>query len=165
MISPEILRRYPFFAGLNNEQLILIAGVAEEKRVDNGYVFFRENEELKRFYLVLEGAVSIIIEVPDRDIKQPVSKQLLGEMKMRDVTISTVGSGNIFGYSGLIPPHCASAAAKALSFCRVIEFDTARLMDEFEKDCAMGFIITQRAAQVIANRLRDMRIETLAFLP
>ena len=65
MISPEIIRRYPFFAGLSNEQIITLAEDAEEKNIKEGYVFFKENDFLKSFYLVLDGTVGIVIEIPD----------------------------------------------------------------------------------------------------
>ncbi len=107
---------------------------------------------------------SIIIEVPDRDVNQTVADQLTGEMKMKDITLSTVGSGDIFGFPALIPPYNANASAKAITQCRVIEFDCTELLKEFDKDCGFGYVMTQRVAQLVVERLRDMRVETLACI-
>jgi CRP-like cAMP-binding protein len=164
MISAEIIRRYPFFAGLTYEQIVLLAKLADEIRVENNHVFFKENDVLKSFYLVLEGAVGIVIEIPDHDVKQTVSDQLTGELKTKDIVLSTVSSGNIFGFPALIPPHDANACAKALAPCQVVEFNCTELLKEFDKDCGFGYLMTQRVAQLAVERLRDLRVETLACI-
>ncbi len=63
MISPEIIRRYPFFAGLTFEQIEFLAQTAEETTVEANSYFFHDGEALDSFYLVLEGAVSIVEEI------------------------------------------------------------------------------------------------------
>lgn len=162
MISPEVLRRYPFFAGLLHEHLVALADVAEELRVDDGSYFFHEGDLLGSFYLNLQGSVGVVFELPAEDAAQTVAGQLVGEFPTRDVVISSVGSGNAFGWSGLVPPYRATASAKALTDCRVIAFDCERLRQMFEDDCELGFRMTQKAAEVMQSRLRDLRIETLA---
>ena len=164
MVSPELLRRYPFFAGLEYEHIVKLARVADEERVENGHCFFRECDELESVYLVMEGAVAIVFEVPDQDVEQQVSGQLTGELKTKDVTVSTVGTGDVFGWSGLIPPNTATASAKAITPCRVLSFDSKELLQTFEEDCRFGYIMARKAAQVIRERLRDLRIESLAHL-
>jgi len=163
MISPEVIRRYPFFAGLDNDEIITVAKLAEEWKVEAGTYIFHEDDQLEVFYLLLEGAVSIVIEVPDRDVKQPLSEQLAGEIKTKDITVSTIGNGEVFGWPGLIPPHVANASAKALTDCRVVAFDCEDLLETFEENPRFGYKLTLRAAQVMRERLRDMRIESLAF--
>jgi len=164
MISVEIIRRYPFFAGLTYEQIVTLAEDATEKSVEEGHVFFKENNVLKSFYLVLEGTVGIVIEIPDHDVKQTVSDQLTGEIKTKDILLSTVSSGNIFGFPALIPPHGANACAKAIAPCQVVEFNCTELLKEFDKDCEFGYVMTQRVAQLAVERLHDLRIETLACI-
>jgi CRP-like cAMP-binding protein len=164
MISPEILRRYPFFAGLNVDQITTLAQIAQEISVETGYYFFREGDDLKNFYLVLEGAVAIVVAVTDRDVEQKIAEQLTGELETKDVTASTAGTGDIFGFSGLAPPHRATAGAKAIVPCRVLVFECEELRQVFEDDCPFGLVMMQKAAQVIRERLRDMRIQSLADL-
>jgi hypothetical protein len=36
-------------------------------------------------------------------------------------------------------------------------------MQNFDEDCQFGYIMTQKAAQVMRDRLHDMRIESLAY--
>ena len=163
MISAELIRRFPFFAGLDLEQINKLAKLGTEEIVEEGHYFFHENDELDKFYVNLEGAVGIVYEVPERGVKQKVADQFDRKLKTKDIVISTVGPGEMFGWPGLVPPHKARASSKALAPCRVIAFDSKKLLEEFDKDYAFGYILTQKAAQVIGNRLRDLRVESLAF--
>ena len=164
MISPELIRRYPFFGGLSHDQIVTLAKVANEISVDAGHYFFHEDDELATLYLVLEGAVAIVLEVPNQAAEQKVSGQLTGELQTRDVVISAVGPGEVFGWSALVPPPHATTGAKATTPCRIVTFDNQELLRAFEDDCQFGYVIMQKMAQVVRDRLRDMRIETLAHL-
>jgi CRP/FNR family cyclic AMP-dependent transcriptional regulator len=149
MVSPELIRRYPFFAGLSIDQIVTLAKVADEEMVETGHYFFKERDELRHFYIVLEGAVGIVIELPEQD---------------KEVVTSTVGPGEIFAWSALVPPYNSTAGAKALAPCRVVRFDCDELEKVFEEDCRFGYLMTRKAAQVIRERMRDLRIESLAFI-
>jgi hydrogenase maturation protease len=164
MISPELLRRYPFFAGLSYDHIVALANAAEEMAVDSGHYFFREGDELTRFYLTIEGAIGILNELPDQAVDHKLAEQLTGQVRTREVVVSTAGPGDVFGWSGLLAPHRAASSAKALAPARVIAFDCPRLLSQFEEDCRFGYLMMQKIAQVIRERLRDMRIESLAFV-
>lgn len=164
MISPEVLRRFPFFSRLSLEQIKILSKLAKEEKVEPDQYFFREDETADSFYLLLEGAVAIVFELPEREVDHKLSDQFSRELKTKDVVISTVGPGDIFGWSGIVPPFKTTAGAKSLTTCRVVAFDCKTLADEFEKDCGFGYIMTQKAAQVISERLRDLRIESLAYV-
>lgn len=162
MVSPELLRRYPFFADLNPGQIVTLARAANELAVDEAYYFFHETEELRCFYIVVEGKVGIMVDFPDPAVKQPVSRQLTGKLITREVVVSSVAPGEMFGWSALVPPHLATSSAKTLTPGRVISFDCQELRHSFEKDCQFGYLMMLKASQVIRGRLRDMRIESLS---
>jgi CRP/FNR family cyclic AMP-dependent transcriptional regulator len=162
MVPPELIRRFPFFSGLSMDQINALAKVANEETVDTGHTFLREDEEICCFYVTLEGAVAIVFELPERGVEHTVSEQFARKLKTKDVVISTVGPGEVFGWSGLVPPHKATATAKALTPCRVISFDCRELRSNFEEDCRFGYLMMQKAAQLIGQRLRDTRIQSLA---
>jgi CRP-like cAMP-binding protein len=164
MISPELIRRYDFFAGLSPEQMIVLSNLAEERVVEENYVFFHEGDEIHEFSLVVEGAVGITIQVPDKSVEHPISKQLTSDMETKDITVTTIGSGMIFGWSAIIPPHIANATPIALTKCHLITFDCKNLENLFEKDKDLAYKITLKAAQVIRERLRDMQIESLSTI-
>jgi CRP-like cAMP-binding protein len=164
MISVELLRRYPFFAGFSQEQIDDLARVATEESAMAGHKFISEGERMTNFYLVLEGTVGIVIKVPDRDFEQSLTRQITNTLITRDVTVSTVGEGEVFGWSALIPPNLSTATVKALNPCRVLEFDYLELQPIIDEDCCFGHLLTLKAAQIIRNRLRDKRVESLSEL-
>jgi CRP-like cAMP-binding protein len=164
MISPELLRRYPFFANLSEQQLVTLAQAASEVSVEPGHYFFRDGDELDHFYLVVEGEAAIVVEVPDQAVEQKVSGQLTGKLQTKDVVVSTIEPAGVFGWSALVPPHKSTASGKATTASRVIVVDAVKLRPVFEEDTAFGYLMMQKAAQVTRARLRDLRIEVLSYL-
>jgi CRP-like cAMP-binding protein len=162
MISPELIRRFPFFAGLNHDYTFTLAKVANELSVEAGHCFFQEGDELNELYLVLEGSVAIVIDVPDRSLAQPLAWQLNGKLNSKGITVSTVGTGEVFAWSALVPPRKSTASAKAITSCRVAAFDMEQLKPILEEDCRFAYLMILKAAQIVRQRLRDRRIESLA---
>ncbi len=161
MVSPEIIRRYAYFAGLTSEQIVRMATAADEQEVTAGHYFFREGDMLDSFYIVLEGEVATVIELIAKG-KPAVIAELTE--REREVTISTIGRGEAFAWSALIPPYTATITVRALTDCRLLTFNCVDLRQQFETDPSFGFLLTQRAAQGLRDRLRDMRIEALTLV-
>ena len=69
MVSPELIRRYPLFAGLSMEEITILAQAAQEMTVEADHYFFHEGDELDRFYMVIEGKVGIIVDIPDPTVR------------------------------------------------------------------------------------------------
>ena len=78
--------------------------------------------------------------------------------------ISTVGPGDVFGWSGLVPPHDAIAGAKALAPARVVKINTEKLLQPSEGDYSLGSKMPPKAPQGTRARLHDLRIESLAAM-
>ena len=90
MISPEILRRYPYFAGIDDAILRQLAMIAEEKpRIPAGTRLFAEGEPVKHLGIIVSGEVNI--------------QYLLGNGEMR--TVDTLVGGDLLGFSALIEPY------------------------------------------------------------
>ena len=164
MISPELLRRYQFAAGLNHDQIVALAKISNEVEVEAGSYFFRDGEQVDKFYIVMEGAIAILFEVTDREEGSTVSEQLTGGLATKEVVISTIGTGSPFAWAGIIPPHEAFANAKAIAPSKVIAIDCIELRKIFDEDPGFAYLMTTRAAQVMREQLRDLSIETLAFI-
>jgi CRP/FNR family cyclic AMP-dependent transcriptional regulator len=162
MVSPELIRRYPFFADLSMEQIVTLAQAADEVTVEAEHGFFREGEELDHFYIVIEGKVGILVTTPDPTVPQPVSRQLTDDLITREIIVATVEPGEMFAWSALVPPHTASSSARALDPTRIISFDCGKLRQSFAEDPQFGYLMILKATLVIRERLRCMRIETLS---
>lgn len=149
MVSPEVIRRFPFFSGLTMDQIITLAKLADEIEVPARHYLHHEGDELKSFYLILEGEVNVITTLPQ---------------KGKEVVISTLGAGDVFGWSGLVPPHSATAGAKTAIPSRLLAFDCEELLRLFAEDCEFGYAMMLKIAQLIRERLNDLRIETIAYI-
>jgi CRP-like cAMP-binding protein len=162
MISRHSFNVYPFFAGLDPDHKRILAEAANRVSVKPGYCFFREGEEIDSFYLVVDGEIAIIIEVPDDNVEQTLTMQLTRDLVTKDITVSTVGPGEVFGWSALIPPHKSTAGAKATKPSHVIEFNCKDLRPIFKSDSHFAYLMTLKAAQIIRQRLRARRVEMVA---
>lgn len=148
MVSPELIRRYPFFSNFSIDQIVLLAKVAEEKAFERDYYFNHEGEELDTFYLILEGEIVLVTTLPQKE---------------QEVILNTLGPGDIFGWSAFIPPYTATAGAKTISSSRVVAFDVIQLRKIFTEDSQFGYLMIVKIAQVIRDRLNSLRMETLAY--
>jgi len=153
VITPDMISRYPFFADLALDHVTALASVAEGLTADTGEYIFHEGDDLCCFYIVVEGAIGIVYEVLKKG--DPAQKE--------DVVFSAIGPGGAFAWSALVPPHKATASAKALSACWLISFDCQKLIKTFEEDCEFGYRMLVKVAQISRDRLRDTRIESLVF--
>ena len=149
MVSTEVIRRYPFFAGLSLDQINILAKAAREEKVEAGHFFLHEKDETPFLYLLIEGEVSIVIELPGQD---------------KEIIIGSVGPGDVFAWSALVPPHTATAGVKASSDCQVIAIDCRQLLEVFEEDCRFGYVMMTKTAQLTRDRISNMNIEFLAYL-
>ena len=161
MISPEILRRYPFFSGFTFEQLDELAMAAEDTSVPAGHWFFHEGETLNQFFFLMEGSVTLTHEIPDHNVHQSITMQLTGNLVTKPISIGTLGEQEMFGWSALIPPHNSTAGAQATSHCKTISFNTLQLQPALDANCGFSHLLTLKMAQVIRERLRMRRIESL----
>lgn len=162
MVSPELLRRYPFFAGFSHDELEMLANLGEPMKVVAGEYLFHEGDTLDTFYLTVQGAVAAVMELTDRQTPHALSDQLVGRMRTRDVVVSTVGPGEVLAWSALVPPYLATSNAKTLTDCELVMFDAVELRHIFKADCKFGYRMLEKVAGVARERLRDMRLESLA---
>ena len=78
-----ILREHPFFQGMEDQHIRLIAGCSKNVRFGEGQVIFREGDPADHFYLIREGLVSVQFVIPHDGL----------------TTMLTVGGGEVLGLS------------------------------------------------------------------
>lgn len=159
MVSPELLQRYPFFAGLATEQVSSLARITEEITVAKDDYLFYEGVSLAYIYLIAEGRVAITLSQPD-----VVSRVIIPPpgARVREVAVSTVGPGDLVGWSALVTPHKATSSARAITRIRCSAVNAAELRQLFELEPRFGYLIMQRVAQVARDRIQDLHYESLA---
>ncbi len=151
MVSPELLRRYPFFAHLDDAQLKAIAMISQEQEVNKGSVLFQEGQPADTIYLLLSGGVDLFFTVVDAGGATP-----------REYPVDDINPGEVFGISALIDPHILTSSARASQNSRTVCIDGAELRKACEKDQHMGCLLMQQAAKAFAERLHYCRIQLAA---
>jgi CRP/FNR family cyclic AMP-dependent transcriptional regulator len=151
MVSPELLRRFPFFSGLTDEEIKSIAMVSDEERHEANTFIFREGDKAQKMYVLIEGTVDIMVNTDEEGLERE--------------TVSTLTHGDVFCWSAVVEPNLLTASAFAATPARVVAIDGAGLRAMFELDCHLGFRILQKAAVIISSRLKDTRIQMLSLVP
>lgn len=159
MVSPELLQRYQFFAGLSSDQIASLAQLAEEITVEPGSYLFYEGGSITSLYIALEGRIAISLSLPEVGGAAIIP---LPSARKREVTVSMAGAGDLFAWSSLVPPYKATSNARALSRCRAIAIGAVELRELFELDPRFGYQMMVRVAQVARDRIQDLHYESLA---
>jgi CRP/FNR family cyclic AMP-dependent transcriptional regulator len=148
MISPELLRRYPFFRSLNDAQLRNIAMVAEEMTCERGTTIFVEGGPVEAFYVLLDGRV---------DLYHSPSSDPLNQLPAGEVDV-----GEPFGISALIEPHMLTATARATKPSHILKIDGAALRGLCQADSHVGYALMCQVAKFTLERLHFTRVQLAA---
>lgn len=141
----ELLAEHPFFAGLPQPDLDLIAGCATNVHFAAGDTLFQEGGAADHFFVLRTGRVATQFRTPGQE----------------PITVQTLGEGEVVGWSWLFPPHLWRHDARAVELTRAIAFDGACLRRKCDEDPRLGYELMQRFAQVIIERLENTRLQLL----
>ena len=141
----EVLAEVPTLAGMEPQDLELIAGCGAIRAVEQGERLFREGEPANSFFVLRHGRVALEIFVPGRG----------------EVAVATIGPGEIAGWSWLVPPYQWHLDARVLERGSAIEFDGACLRGKCDEDPRLGYDVMKRFASVLLERLQQTRVQML----
>ncbi len=136
------LSKHPFFKGLNQRYLNLIAGCASNVHFDSGEFILREGEEANQFYIIRQGRVSL------ESVLSPGREPII---------IQVIREGDVLGWSWLFPPHRWHFDARAITPTEAIALDGKYIRTRCEKDHDLGYELMKRFAQIIEQRLQAVR--------
>lgn len=145
-VAPLLLRSVPVFSGLNEARLAALAAEASLKRAGRNEVVLREGDPTDSVYFVLSGRLRVLVS----------------DAEGREVILSMLGAGNLFGEIGVIDDNPRSATVVAAEASDLVVFRK----EDFRRCLADHFDITLAIMRGLATRLRlaDQRIESLALL-
>lgn len=152
MISPELLRRFPFFGFLSDAQTRAVAMVSEDVKLAAGESLFEPETPAGALYVFVEGAVDQLLVVIDRDDPNLRKEFFLCE----------TNPGDVIGLHSLVPPQVHTVAARATAPSRLIKVDAPalRALCETDPGFARG-LMTQVAGAALAN-LNDAQSQLAA---
>ena len=141
----EQLAGQPFFQGMAQDHLQLLAGCAGLREFEADRLLLRQGEEADGIYLLLEGRVALELVVPGRE----------------PLVLETLGPGELVGASWVMPPHQAHFDVRSRSPVRALRIDVAALREAMEGDAALGYAFCSRFLKVVTRRLQATRMQLM----
>ncbi|GAB4504623.1 MAG: hypothetical protein Fur0043_16170 [Anaerolineales bacterium] len=152
MVSTELLRRYPLFAGQSQYMLDEIAMISNEVHKAQDEWLFHENEVATRLYLILEGAVALTLFVD------------LNGQEQHLATSHSLGKNEIVGWSSIVPPHQYKMGARAVKESRLLEIEAEPLRQLLDDNPEYGYHFLRQIAEVISERFTQVNIQILSLM-
>ncbi len=149
MISPEKLRRFPLFAGIDPALFKDIAMASEEMTFDEGEWLFVEGNDADALYIVLSGSLELKID--------------LNEDGTRRADLSTLVEGSVAGWSALVDPYVYTLSALATTTVQAARLDAAKLRQMMDANPVLGYQIMKQLSKVLGERLTNMRIQFVSL--
>lgn len=141
----EYLPEHPFFAGLDQPTLELLAGCATNVHFNANEVLFHEGDQADTFYIVRKGLIAIQVQSPSAG----------------GIVVDTAEAGGVVGWSWLVPPYRWMFDARASEPTSAVAFDGACLRGKCESDPVVGYALMKRVAQVMFDRLEAARLRLI----
>ena len=141
----DLLYEHPFFSGMREDYIALIAGCADNHVVRAGEYIARENDSADHFYLIRRGRIAIEIHLPNRG----------------SLCLQTLQEGDVVGWSWLFPPHCWAFDAHAQTDVHTLRLDGRCLRKKCAEDTQLGYDLMQRFARIMTERLQATRLQLL----
>ena len=132
-----LIAQQPFFKGLSEHLVQLLADSAMEMQFKPGDWIYRQGDPANRFYLILEGKVLIESEMKEHGM----------------IPIRTLGPGDDLGWAWLFPPHYMHFSACAIDPTRTIVFYGTRLHETCDANHELGYQLMKRVAEVVVRNL------------
>jgi CRP/FNR family cyclic AMP-dependent transcriptional regulator len=140
----RLLSEHPFFRDLDPHHLATVVGCASNVKFEPGEYLFREGDAAERFFVVRFGRVAVETSAPRGAL-----------------TIETVDSGDVLGWSWLFPPYKCHFDARATALVRALALDGVCLRGKCEEDAVLGFELMKRFARLAVQRLEAAQVQLL----
>lgn len=141
------LENNELLADLDQADRDSLAALAIGKTYKAGNVIFKENEDAYAVCLLIDGRVGLQMDVGNG----------------KNLMVNTVDPGELFAWSGLVPPFHFTATARAIEDCEVAIFKSEDLSRLFEENPRFGYTVMLRIASLIGQRLRDTHLQLLGM--
>lgn len=147
IVDSNLMKTLVFFDGLNEGGLAKLAELATILEMPADTELLREGEPAEYVYILLEGRVSLCLPMPGK--------------VCADTAVSTLSTGQLLGWSALLPCSRSQASVYTLKTCRFVRFSAAELRSLCEHDHELGYHIMKNALTAVGQRLSECRMQQL----
>jgi len=140
-IMQQMIANHPLLEGIPDDELELVMKCASFQNFSPSQNIFREGEDAKHCYLILEGTV--ILEIFNLEIG--------------NIHVQTLGPGEVLGWSWLVPPFNWHFDARAVDSVKTIALDGEMLRQTCEENPRLGYNLLKKFAAILEQRLQATR--------
>jgi CRP-like cAMP-binding protein len=152
MISPELLRRYPFFAPFTEADLREFAMIADEFTAAEGEELFEECGDADTLYLLLDGGIDLYYK----------SEEEFHPKDSKEFEVGVINPGEVFAISALIDPYKLNATARVSQDTKYVKIDAAKLRAFLQENPTTGYLMMQQLTKALMERLASTRVQLAA---
>jgi len=145
-VSLTVLRALPIFETLDDECLLPMVRVAKLRSIPRHTVVLHAGDSTDNIYFVLSGALKVQIS----------------DEEGREVILSMLGPGELFGEMGVLDDHPRSATVLAVEASEVVVIGKADFKQCLVENPDVSLFIMRNLTKRL--RLADRNIESLALL-
>lgn len=145
---PDILKKFSFFKGLDDEEIEKVASISGRRSYAVGELCQTEGQLANRIHIIIEGRVGTVIHIPNITY---VSSEII---------LDTLHNGDVFGWSSLIKGTPWSTL-RVIEPTEIIHIGSDDLLNLCENNHHIGYIVMKNLASLVASRLRRNRMSTL----
>jgi CRP/FNR family cyclic AMP-dependent transcriptional regulator len=140
----QLLKDVDLFAGLDDEELRLVAGICHKREFKGGELLAAEGQHGDLMYVITEGFVEVLLEnSPDRGAR----------------IIINLGPGQLIGEMAMLDQGPRSASVRAISDPTIVQ---AIHRDDFETLCQenthIGYTVMRNLAVDLSFKLRHRNL-------
>src|ERR1051325_956831 len=132
----------PFFSGMSERHVRVLADCSCRTNFAKGRVIFRQGETANRFYLLEEGNVEL---------------EAATKSGGQRVVAGVIGPQEVLGWSWLFEPYEWQFTPRALTETTAIFFYGTVLRERCETDPSLGFELLKRMSKEMRKRLQSAR--------
>lgn len=136
----DILKSVSIFSGLDQNEIHRVAEICTERCYHEGEIIFIEHTEGDELFVILEGEVSISLELTSEEDAMP---------------LVSLRNGDVFGELSVVDDSPRSATARASSSCRTLVIDKKAFDSLMEIDHDLGFKVMRNLARLVSKRVRN----------
>ncbi len=141
----KLLSETRFVEGISSDHLQGLCRASRLVKLPAGAKLFQEGSIEDEVFIISSGHIRLSMNVPGRG----------------DVPFLTTGPGELVGWSGLIGDGRMTATATAIDDTMLIAMSGKKLRELCECEKSLGYVLLQRVAQVLSQRLLSTRLQLM----
>ena len=146
MTRLDLLKTVGVFSGLDESEIAQIEPICSEREFYRNDTIFRGGQvfgggdDARHLSILEKGRVDLRFDLPMRESDE-------------ETTVATVKPPQCFGWSSLVPPYRYTLSAYCTSDqSKVLELKRDDLVEIFERDHKIGYIVMGNLSRIIAKR-------------